>query len=87
VGRTREPEWQQNFNYGPISKAEFQGRSLDVSVWSKKKNNPDEFLGEVSKYVVEHGEESDFLTFCFGNLILMLLSILYFEFTRHFGTG
>ena len=47
VARTREPEWRQTVSYSPITKQEFQNRSLEVTVWNLKKNSQSEFLGEV----------------------------------------
>ena len=48
VARTREPEWRQTFTYQPVSKSEFQQKTIEVTVWNLKKSGQSEFLGEVS---------------------------------------
>lgn len=48
IQNTLSPKWNQTFTFGPIKRAEFRGRDLDVTVWDFEQYGAKEFLGQVS---------------------------------------
>ena len=48
VARTREPEWKQTLTFHPISKRDFEHKTLEVTVWDLRKSGRSDFLGQVN---------------------------------------